>query len=176
MSLHVQLHFLFVKYPSQKRKVRYCVVQHMCLLSDKKCHPHSICCLPHQCLKLDHTSSQNHRSKNIGIRDTVNPQIVQIVGPQKSGYSRFGITIFGLLYSRLYRIGQPKNPMQMAVTDFFGSSINLQRILMPINQRLMAKLKVSGHSSVVWYWSGDPMVPRSNPLLVRKFLLLSLLI
>ena len=64
----------------------------------------------------------------------------------------------------------------MAVTDFFGSSMNLQRILMPINQRLMAKLKVSGHSSVVWYWSGDPMVPRSNPLLVRKFLLLSLLI
>ena len=47
---------------------------------------------------------------------------------------------------------------------------------MPINQRLMAKLKVNGHSSVVWYWSGDPMVPRSNPLLVRKFLLLSLLI
>ena len=47
---------------------------------------------------------------------------------------------------------------------------------MPINQILMAKLKVNGHSSVVWYWSGDPMVPRSNPLLVRKFLLLSLLI
>ena len=47
---------------------------------------------------------------------------------------------------------------------------------MPINQRLMVILKVNGHSSVVWYWSGDPMVPRSNPLLVRKFLLLSLLI
>ena len=59
---------------------------------------------------------------------------------------------------------------------FFGSSINLQRILMQIFQRLMANLKVSGHSSVVWYWSGDPMVPRSNPLSVRKFLLLSLLI
>ena len=47
---------------------------------------------------------------------------------------------------------------------------------MPINQKLMASLKVSGSSSVVWYWSGDPMVPRSNPLLVKKFLLLSLLI
>ena len=47
---------------------------------------------------------------------------------------------------------------------------------MPINERLMAKWKVNGHSTVVWYWSGDPMVPRSNPLLVKKFLLLSLLI
>ena len=45
-----------------------------------------------------------------------------------------------------------------------------------INERLMAKWKVNGHSTVVWYWSGDPMVPRSNPLLVKKFLLLSLLI
>ena len=40
----------------------------------------------------------------------------------------------------------------------------------------MARLQVSGHSPMVWYWSGDPMVPRSNPLLVKKFLLLSLLI
>ena len=47
---------------------------------------------------------------------------------------------------------------------------------MPINERLMAKWKVNGHSTVVWHWSGDPMVPRSNPLLVKKFLLLSLLI
>ena len=47
---------------------------------------------------------------------------------------------------------------------------------MPLNERLIAKWKVKGHSTVVWYWSGDPMVPRSNPLLVRKFLLLSLLI
>ena len=47
---------------------------------------------------------------------------------------------------------------------------------MPPNERLMANLKVNGHSSMVWYWFGDPMVPRSIPLLVRKFLLLSLLI
>ena len=45
-----------------------------------------------------------------------------------------------------------------------------------MNERLMAKWKVNGHSTVVWHWSGDPMVPRSNPLLVKKFLLLSLLI
>ena len=47
---------------------------------------------------------------------------------------------------------------------------------MTIIKRLMVNLKVNGHSTVVWYWSGDPMVPRSNPLLVKKFLLLSLLI
>ena len=40
----------------------------------------------------------------------------------------------------------------------------------------MASVNVNGHSSAVWNWSGDPLVPRSNPLLVRKFLLLSLLI
>ena len=40
----------------------------------------------------------------------------------------------------------------------------------------MVNYKVNGHSTVVWHWSGDPMVPRSNPLLVKKFLLLSLLI
>ena len=96
MSLHVQLHFLFVKFPSQKRRVRYCVVQHMCLLSDKKCHPHSICCLPHQCLELDHTSNQNHRSKNMRTRVTVNPQTDQ--RPQKSSCSTFGTKIFGPLY------------------------------------------------------------------------------
>ena len=47
---------------------------------------------------------------------------------------------------------------------------------MTINKRLMTKWKVNGYSTVVWHWSGDPMVPRSNPLLVKKFLLLSLLI
>ena len=45
---------------------------------------------------------------------------------------------------------------------------------MPIIQRIMISLQESGHSSVVWYWSGNPMVPKSNPLSVTKFLLLSL--
>ena len=45
-----------------------------------------------------------------------------------------------------------------------------------MNQRLMVIWIVNGHSTVVWRWSGDPMVPRSNSLLVKTFLLLSLLI
>ena len=45
-----------------------------------------------------------------------------------------------------------------------------------MNEKLMAKWRVNGHSTVAIHWSGDPMIPRSNPLLVKKFLLLSLLI
>ena len=66
--------------------------------------------------------------------------------------------------------------MYTVVSDFFWKFHKSLKNFYAINQRLMARLKVNGHSTVVWYWSGDPMVPRSNPLMVRKFLLLSLLI
>ena len=66
--------------------------------------------------------------------------------------------------------------MYTVVADFFWKFHKSLKNFYADQWKNNGKWKVNGHSPVVWYWSDDPMVPRSNPLLVKKFLLLSLLI